>query len=307
MNHRLSLHNTVSPISTPMPSNAEMARRLELFELGKRDKKIDDLTARIYQLEGDHQREVDQLRAAHDQKLQAQRNKFALALEAVEVNSTRDDEKQRQLQHYTEQLAAAGDQLAEDKDRLQAEVDALQAQLKTTLRLADTAQQAQRELEAEVKQLRALNPERLAKQVKETQKANKEKTAALAELRKQCRQLKKDNEEKARVIIKLDDAVNKSVEMINSDLKRTPLETFDLGPAGVWEIYANEVMNRYEVTDTQHRNTIGVDVVDGELTIEAVRSVPNQVLQHILWRADGNVKNEAILAAVKKPLKSKEA
>jgi len=286
-------------------SLAEQIERLELFE--NLHRQIHTLNQQVSSLNSSHQQQLDALKTMTDEQLQAQRTKFAMALEAVEVNSARDDDRLNTLQHYADQLAAAGDQLANDKDRLQAELNALQVQLKTSLRTTDNAQQQQRELDAEVKQLRALNPERLAKQVKELQKANKEKTAAATLLRKQCRQLQKENQDKSLTILKLDTALEKACKDFNEKHRIEPLEILDLGNAGVWEIYGHDKVNRYDVLDQKNNVSLGLEVAEGRLIIPEVRTVPAAVTKNIIDRAGRYEKTMAEIARGKQSTTSKEA
>lgn len=245
----------MNTITKEFVSDKTVAERLEVFEenlrlqdelAAARDKlkakdlaHTEELSRLRHQATDPIQHAIDILQSHQQQAAQlvdAERQRDLFNAENDEMRQTIDelrtalDDRQRHIQHYKAECEKLLAKHNSEVSKAQAEIDRQQRQL---------ALYAQ-----EVKDLRALNPQRLAKQVKELQKKNKEHQEANQQLRvkvNENQKIRKEHEERGRVIDKLysdnrnlDAALSEACLQLNEGAKLTPIETH-----GDWEIYAH--------------------------------------------------------------------
>jgi len=271
MNARLSLN------TRPEPSLAEQARRLEAFEIALREERIKELEA---QIEQQNEREFDlvmEVELCRDLEKETR----ASLTESVESNKSLRQKivqlKQecQNLQDTKEEFERAGNQLADDKEKLQAEVERLVVQDNANARVLAKTQQQLKEAQAEVKRLKALDPDRLHKQVKRLQKEKAEALAGAKEMRTKNHQLAKQNRQ-------LDTALDKAVADVNAGLEIKPVKVFEPGRVGRWELFTCEQNGFYQLHDAENEISQTVRVEAGELVTPKVRPVPKAIAAEVL-------------------------
>jgi chromosome segregation ATPase len=176
-----------------------------------------------------HQQHIDKLTQAEHQRDLFDRENNELHAQVVELTGA-GEKLHEQVIHYKDQCDKLLDKNNIEVQKAQAEIDRQGRQL---------ALYAQ-----EVKDLRALNPQRLAKQVKELQKKNKglgEGNQQLRKLANDNQKIRKEHEERGRVIVKLHDdnrrldaALMEACDQLNNESKVQPIEEH-----GDWAIYAH--------------------------------------------------------------------
>ncbi len=284
MNAALSLRNR------PEPSLAEQARRLEAFEVALREERIKELEAKVAEYDtlnmvGDQQivelkeqivLQKDELSfMANEQKLILERNAEGLKRE----QELRDRvckllRENHQLKDTRDEFEKAGNQLADDKEKLQAEVERLAAQDNANARVLAKTQEKLKAAEAEVKRLRAMEPDRLKAQVKRLQKEKAEAVYGAKELRTKNHQLAKQNRQ-------LDAALDKAIAQANSG-KIEAAATFEPARLGRWELFTCEQNGFYQLHDAENQTSQTVRVEDSELITPKVRPVPKAIAAKVL-------------------------
>jgi chromosome segregation ATPase len=236
-------------------STQKQAERLELFEqVLELEEQNRLLAVELQAAQISHVEELsrlkhqtsDPIQAAID-ILQGHQRREQMRLDA-ELQCALFDAENGELRSQVTELTTAGgklhDQVAHYKDQCEkllvkhnSEVQKAQAEIDRQGRqIAIYAQ--------EVKDLRALNPQRLQKQVKELQKKNKDLSEGNLQLRKlanENQKIRKEHEERGRVIIKLHDdnrrldaALMEACDQLNNESKVQPIEEH-----GDWAIYAH--------------------------------------------------------------------
>jgi chromosome segregation ATPase len=285
MNARLSLNNR------PVPSLAEQAHRLESFEIALREERIKELEAKVAQYDtwnmaADQEivELTDQI-AQQKEQLAFMANEQKLSLERNAEGLKREQElrdrvckllrENHQLKDTRDEFEKAGNQLADDKEKLQAEVERLVVQDNANARVLTKTQQQLKEAQAEVKRLKALDPDRLSKQVKRLQKEKAEALAGAKEMRAKNHQLAKQNRQ-------LDAALDKAVADVNAGMEIKPERVFEPGRVGRWELFTCPKDGWYQLLDTENEVSQTVRVEGGELITPKVRPVPKAIAAEVL-------------------------
>jgi chromosome segregation ATPase len=285
MNARLSLNNR------PEPSLAEQARRLESFEIALREERIKALEAKVAQydtwnmaadqeileLSDQIAQQKEQLAfMANEQKLSLERNAEGLKREqALREKICTLKQEWQYLKDTRDEFEKAGNQLADDKEKLQAEVERLAIQDNANARVLTKTQQQLKEAQAEVKRLKALDPDRLSKQVKRLQKEKAEALAGAKEMRAKNHQLAKQNRQ-------LDIALNKAIADANAGMELKPERVFEPGRVGRWELFTCPKDGWYQLLDTENEVSQTVRVEGGELITPKIRPVPKAIAAEVL-------------------------
>jgi uncharacterized phage infection (PIP) family protein YhgE len=285
MNARLSLN------TRPEPSLAEQARRLEAFEIALREERIKELEAKVAQYDTwnmvadqDIVELTDQI-AQQKEELAFMANEQKLSLERNAEGLKREQElrdkvckllrENHQLKDTRDEFEKAGNQLADDKEKLQAEVERLVVQDNANARMLTKTQQQLKEAQAEVKRLKALDPDRLSKLVKRLQKEKAEALAGAKEMRAKNHQLAKQNRQ-------LDAALDKAVADVNAGLEIKPVKVFEPGRVGRWELFTCPKDGWYQLLDTENEVSQTVRVEGSELITPKIRPVPKAIAAEVL-------------------------
>jgi chromosome segregation ATPase len=285
MNARLSLNNR------PEPSLAEQAHRLESFEIALREERIKELEAKVAQYDtwnmaADQEivELTDQI-AQQKEQLAMMANEQKLSLERNAEGLKREQElrdrvckllrENHQLKDTRDEFEKAGNQLADDKEKLQTEVERLVVQDNANARVLTKTQQQLKEAQAEVKRLKALDPDRLSKQVKRLQKEKAEALAGAKEMRAKNHQLAKQNRQ-------LDAALDKAVADVNAGMEIKPERVFEPGRVGRWELFTCPKDGWYQLLDTENEVSQTVRVEGGELITPKIRPVPKVIAAEVL-------------------------
>jgi uncharacterized phage infection (PIP) family protein YhgE len=257
MNARLSLNNR------PEPSLAQQAHRLESFEIALREERIKELEEQLAFMSNEQKLSLE--RGAESLKReQTLREKISQLLrECQQLKDTRDE------------FEKAGNQLADDKEKLQAEVERLAIQDNANARVLAKTQQQLKEAQAEVKRLKALDPDRLSKLAKRLQKEKAEALAGAKEMRTRNHQLAKQNR-------KLDAALDKAVANVNAGMEIKPERVFEPGRVGRWELFTCPKDGWYQLLDTENEVSQTVRVEGSELITPKIRPVPKAVAAEVL-------------------------
>jgi len=279
MNAALSLKNRPA---TP----AEQARRLEAFEVAVREDRISELTQErdaaiatamqtISLQDGDLLQVPDSPFEGANHELAKQ---LAQHLKTTGLKNVGVVFGDIQLLDEASRRALAEPFLAqqtEDKEKLQAEMERLVVQDNAAARVLAKTQQLLKETQAEVKRLKALEPDRLHKQVKRLQKEKAEAVAGAKELRTNNQQLVKQNRQ-------LNAALDKALTEVNA-MELKPEHVFDDKRLGRWELFTCAKNGWYQLLDTENEVSQTVRVEGGELVTPKVRPLPkaigNQVLE----------------------------
>lgn len=259
-------------------SRAEMARRLELFEIALREERIEALQA---QLAAADRAQIELHRSYRDQIKALQQDA------AVAAN-------------YIAELEDAGRQLTEERDRSRAECRKLTvASGHADQQLLQAAAEYQK-LERAHKELKQLNPERLSKQVKRLQKEKAELQEATSQLRTTNKRLQRQNRELIGKVATLDAALDKAIADINAGQKLEPISTLDLGALGTWEVYGCEEVGRYDLLDRTHNVSQALRIEGDTVTLPKLRPVPKkaqamllELHRNLLAKAAGATESEA--------------
>ncbi|SIQ11377.1 hypothetical protein [Marinobacterium stanieri] len=303
MNAPLSLHNR------PAPSLAEQARRLEAFEIALREERISELeqerdsavNAAILKInlqDGDVLQvpEPSYPLLSHLSKAVNSMGLKQVLFICGELNHL-DEEAQRtiaepflakqrekicqlqqecqQLQDAKQEFEKAGNQLADDKEQLQAEVQRLAVQDTANSRVLAKTQQQLKEAQAEVKRLKALDPDRLSKQVKRLQKKRTEAVEGAKKMRTRNHQLAKQNRQ-------LDAALDKAIAEANSGEEMKPAHVFDSPRVGRWELFTCAKDGWYQMLDAENEVSQTVRVEGGELITPKMRPLPKLLATAVL-------------------------
>jgi uncharacterized phage infection (PIP) family protein YhgE len=285
MNARLSLN------TRPEPSLAEQARRLEAFEIALREERIKELEAKVAQYDTwnmvadqDIVELTDQI-AQQKEELAFMANEQKLSLERNAEGLKREQElrdrvckllrENHQLKDTRDEFEKAGNQLADDKEKLQAEVERLVVHDNANARVLTKTQQQLKEAQAEVKRLKALDPDRLSKLVKRLQKEKAEALAGAKEMRAKNHQLAKQNRQ-------LDAALDKAVADVNAGLEIKPVKVFEPGRVGRWELFTCPKDGWYQLLDTENEVSQTVRVEGSELITPKIRPVPKAIAAEVL-------------------------
>jgi uncharacterized phage infection (PIP) family protein YhgE len=285
MNARLSLN------TRPEPSLAEQARRLEAFEIALREERIKELEAKVAQYDTwnmvadqDIVELTDQI-AQQKEELAFMANEQKLSLERNAEGLKREQElrdkvckllrENHQLKDTRDEFEKAGNQLADDKEKLQTEVERLVVQDNANARMLTKTQQQLKEAQAEVKRLKALDPDRLSKLVKRLQKEKAEALAGAKEMRAKNHQLAKQNRQ-------LDAALDKAVADVNAGLEIKPVKVFEPGRVGRWELFTCPKDGWYQLLDTENEVSQTVRVEGSELITPKIRPVPKAIAAEVL-------------------------
>lgn len=285
MNARLSLNNR------PEPSLAEQARRLESFEIALREERIKELEAKVAQYDTWNMAADQEILELSDQIAQQKEqlafmaNEQKLSLERNAEGLKREQElrdrvckllrENHQLKDTRDEFEKAGNQLADDKEKLQAEVERLVVQDNANARVLTKTQQQLKEAQAEVKRLKALDPDRLSKQVKRLQKEKAEALAGAKEMRAKNHQLAKQNRQ-------LDAALDKAVADVNAGMEIKPERVFEPGRVGRWELFTCPKDGWYQLLDTENEVSQTVRVEGSELITPKIRPVPKVIAAEVL-------------------------
>ena len=267
MNATIRFENGVAVLPTQEPSKAEMARRLELFEIALREERIAELERTVADLTdklGFQCNEVQREMQVSADLARDYRHKIAqLQLEC------------QQLQDITSEYEEAGNALADEREQLRDEVERLTSQLRATSEVGSRALDAQRAAERELKRLRELDPDGLKKRLE------KHKRKA-AELDKACAELRAKNHALTKANRKLDAALDKACADINAGMELKPERVFAPGRVGRWELFTCQKDGWYQLLDTEHEVSQTVRVEDGELITPKVRPVPKAIAAEVL-------------------------
>lgn len=306
MNARLSLK------TRPEPSLAEQARRLESFEIALREERIKELEAKVAQydtwnmaadqeileLSDQIAQQKEQLAfIANEQKLSLERGAESLKREQAlrEANKQLEDDlalrinreqtlrekisqllrECQQLKDTRDEFEKAGNQLADDKEKLQGEIERLIIQDNANARVLAKTQQQLKEAQAEAKRLKALDPERLSKQVKRLKKEKAEALAGAKEMRTRNHQLAKRNQQ-------LDAALDKAIADANAGMELKPVRVFTPGRVGRWELFTCAKNGWYQLLDTENEVSQTVRVEGNELVTPKIRPVPKAIAAEVL-------------------------
>lgn len=155
-------------------------------------------------------------------------------------------------------------------EALEAEILRLTVKENSTDRVLGKALQNQRHAEAEVKRLKALDPDRLRKNLDRLKKEKVDLQVAAQELRERNHQLTKRNRQ-------LDRALDKAIAEANSDEPLKPVVTFEPARCGKWELFTFEQNGCYQLLDVDNQVSQTVCVEAGEIQLPKVRPVPKAV------------------------------
>lgn len=275
MNAPLSLHNR------PIPSLAEQARRLEAFEIALREERIEAFEGMLTSDRENFEYEIVMLRdqlalMSSEQKLSQERAAEGLKREqALREKVCQLQQECQQLQDAKQEFEKAGNQLADDKEQLQAEVQRLVVQDTANSRVLAKTQQQLKEAEAEVKRLKALEPDRLSKQVKRLQKKRTEAVEGAKKMRTRNHQLAKQNRQ-------LDAALDKAIAQANSGEEMKPAHVFDSPRVGRWELFTCAKKGWYQMLDAENEVSQTVRVEGGELITPKMRPLPKLLATAVL-------------------------
>jgi chromosome segregation ATPase len=232
-------------------SEQKQAERLELFEENLRLKdQLDEANAKIITQTLEHK---DVLNGAADPiqyaidiltDHQLVQNQLATAENQRDLFGSENDELRRQMN----EVATAADTLREHVEHYKGECEKLLKKHNSEVQKAqaeiDRANRQNALLAVELKDLRALNPQRLAKQNKEQKKKIadlQEGNQALRIKANENQKIRKEHEERGRVIDKLytdnrrlDAALSEACDQMNTGAKLQPIEAH-----GDWEIYGH--------------------------------------------------------------------
>jgi chromosome segregation ATPase len=233
-------------------SEQKQAERLELFEDNLRLKdQLEAANAKIITQTLAHQ---DSLNGAADPiqyaidiltDHQQVQNQLATTENQRDLFGSENDELRAQLNEVADAGEKLHDQVTHYKDQCEKLLAKHNSEVQKAQAEIDRIARQNALLAVEVKDLRALNPQRLQKQVKELQKKNREQQDANQVLRKSVnngQKIRKEHEERGRVIDKLysdnrrlDAALSEACDQLNDeDGKVKPIEEH-----GDWAIYAH--------------------------------------------------------------------
>ncbi len=275
MNARLSLN------TRPEPSLAEQARRLEAFEIALREERIEALEEMITSDREGLEYEIVMLRdqlalMSSEQKLSLERAAEGLQREQALRDKVRQLLQENQkLLDTRDEFEKAGNQLAEDKEKLEAEVERLVVQDNAAARVLAKTQEKLKAAEAEVKRLRAMEPDRLKAQVKRLQKKRTEAVEGAQKMRTRNHQLAKQNRQ-------LNIALDKAIADANAGMELKPERVFEPGRVGRWELFTCSKDGWYQVLDAENEVSQTVRVESGELITPKVRPVPKAIAAEVL-------------------------
>lgn len=275
MNARLSLNNR------PEPSLAEQASRLESFEIALREERIKALEEMITSDREGFEYEIVMLRdqlalMANEQKLSLERGTESLKREQTLREKVSQLLREcQQLKDTRDEFEKAGNQLADDKEKLQGEIERLIIQDNANARVLAKTQQQLKDAQTEVKRLKALDPERLSKQVKRLKKEKAEALAGAKEMRTRNHQLAKRNQQ-------LDAALDKAIADANAGMELKPERVFEPGRVGRWELFTCQKDGWYQLLDTEHEVSQTVRVEGNALVTPKVRPVPKAIAAEVL-------------------------
>lgn len=341
LNSRLiTLNNGVAAIGTRPISNHELAERLEIAEeVIQLREQVKQIPALMAQVEFLNKGQLD-LHTSYQEKISAlserlgDESEFGNDLQEMfktacdERNNLRDTvqefrnraeetEEQLQLKHtklveamqetqrlseYTAELKDAGDALAAKSDTLEEECRRLSVNHAALARKLEAEQKAHKAIQAQLKKLKELDPERLKGQVANLKKANKEKQTAIEALRKQNHEFVRDNNAKAKTIAQLDIVLEKACDDINEQNTPEPIDVINCGNMGKWNVYGTRMVNCYDVMDVKNDVSMRIHVENGVLTVPDLRTPPKSLQKKIIDRAARYVATEKRIEDDQKPL-----
>lgn len=232
-------------VELPVVSNAELARRLELFEIALREEKIEQLQAQL----------VLQMTLKNE-----------LVGEKAELYQT----LQRQNDFISE-LELAGNQLADDRDSLKELLDGALAKYNNLCTHSERVSEKLFAANSEIKRLNALEPDKTRKLCKRLQSEK-------AQLQQQIDALVETNREINKKNRALDVALDKAVSDINSSQTLEPIVTIDLPKLGHFEIYGTDVVGVYTVMDLDNLTNQQVQVLpSGSVDVPRPRPIPKAI------------------------------
>lgn len=213
-------------------------------------------------------------------------------------------QENQHLHDYNAELKAAADALGARGDTLEEECRRITINSHTLGRKLETEQNAHKATQGQLKKLKALDPERLQKQVIKLKKSSAEKQTAIEALRIQNNAVVKDNKTKAATIAKMDLALETKCEDINEQNTPNPLEVVNCGNLGRWNIYGTQQVNCYDIMDVKNNVSMRLQINDGALIVPEIRALPKSLQQRILVRAARYASIEKSIAEDQKPLET---
>lgn len=249
-----------------LPSAALMAQRLENFEIALRDQTIAELGQTI----AEHEQNFDDMIA-----VTASQIKEVRALKAA--NQLLAFAKQNQSDFISE-LELAGNQLCDEREQLRAEVERLIVQSVAADRVLKKALEQQKDGEAELKKLRALDPEKLKSRLDRLKRDSNTRKQAIRDLRISNRQFSEKNRGLSIEVSKLNATLDKAIEDINNGNIMEPIRTITPPRLGSWEIFGTNVVGTYCVLDVERQTNQQITVLDdGGTDIPKIRPIPKAV------------------------------
>lgn len=246
----------MNTITKDFVSDRELASRLEVFEenlrLEEQNKLLEDkLKAQqighVEELSRIKHQAGDPIQTAIDILQSHQHHQEQLA----QTERQRDlfDRENEELRTHVAELTASGeklhDQVVHYKDQCEKQLAKHNSEVQKALGAIDFRDRQLAQLNAELKELRSLNPQRLQKQVKEQKKKISDLQDANQQLRikgSENQKIRKEHEERGRIIDKLyadnrrlDAALHEACSQMNENSKVQPIETH-----GDWSIYAHD-------------------------------------------------------------------
>ncbi len=192
-------------------------------------------------------------------------------------------EQARRLEFF--EIALREERIAE----LESHISFVMSKLKTSHEREDQSYQRETKLreklasdqlmikdaEAEIKRMRALDPERLKAQVKRLQKEKATAAEGTQELRVRNQQLTKQNRQ-------LNIALDKAIADANASMELKPAQIFEPGRVGRWELFTCAKDGWYQILDTENEVSQTVRVEGGELVTPKIRPVPKAIAADVL-------------------------
>lgn len=263
-----------------LEKDLEISRALDQVSREELAESVDHTYALEHKL-SELQRECQKLKEekawlTDEQKLSLERGAESLKREkALREKVIQLQRECQQLKDTRDEYEAAGNQLAHDKEKLQAEIERLAIQDNANARVLAKTQQQLKDALAEVKRLKALDPERLSKQVKRLKKEKAEALAGAKEMRTRNHQLAKRNQQ-------LDAALDKAIADANAGMELKPVRVFEPGRVGRWELFTCEKNGWYQLLDAENEVSQTVRVEGDELVTPKIRPVPKAIAAEVL-------------------------
>lgn len=292
---------TMSNAKVQLPiTNAEMARRLEMFEIALRENTIVDLQR---QIASDREQVFTALALANDDvilfkseptedlieafKHEVNRKQLTgvVAIFGADVSVLNDDEKDHLRSQLASDLVAEIDELKQHQLKMAENIAHVQNERDASKRLLDTlvdkyniqcahAEKLSDDLytaNQEIKRLNALEPDRSKSRIKRLLDDKTALKEAVDDLRRNNKKLKVVNRQ-------LDTALDKAKADINTGTGVEPLKVIRDAKLGTFEIYGTESIGHYTVMDMQNLTNQQVEAfTNGSVNVPRPRPVPKAI------------------------------